>query len=68
MEIGYQHIPAKPTDIKWFVDAWGEPNNHVSAQHYHSVVYQAAVENYNDKIRKRDEKFLAETRALLRRR
>jgi hypothetical protein len=68
MEIGYKYIPAKPTDIRWFLEAWGEPNDHVSAQDYHLGVYQEAVENYNEKIRKRDEKFLAETRALLRRR
>lgn len=68
MEIGYKYIPAKPTDIKWFIEEWGEPNDHISAQNYHFGIYQEAVESYNEMIRKRDEKFMAETRALLRRR
>lgn len=67
-DIGYNFIPAKKTDIKWFVDSWGEPNQHISAQEYHASIYNEAFEKYRLKIQIRNEKSLAEFRALLKRR
>lgn len=44
--IGYNKLKANKTDIKWFVEAWGEPAYHVSAQDYHIDVWEAAVARY----------------------
>jgi hypothetical protein len=45
-EIGYNKLKANKTDIKWFVEAWGEPVSHISAQDYHNEAWEAAVEKY----------------------
>ena len=45
-EIGYSQLKANKTDIKWFIEAWKEPDCHVSAQSYHREVWGAAVANW----------------------
>ncbi len=49
-EIGYAHIGAQKTDIKWFVDAWGEPVKHQRVQDYHAIVWQDAISKYISKL------------------
>jgi len=50
-EIGYNHISAQKTDIKWFVDAWGEPEIHQKVQEYHATVWRDALDRYIQKHR-----------------
>lgn len=52
-EIGYKHIPASVTDAKWFVAAWGEPDDHKDPQKYHEKLWQTAILNLHNKIQKK---------------
>lgn len=49
-EIGYEHLRAQKTDVKWFVDAWGEPKKHQKVQEYHSDVWRDALNKYINKL------------------
>lgn len=65
-QIGFNELSATKTDVKWFVEAWGNPQNHRSAQDFHKKEWERAVRKYRKRRQQEDEKRRRELRRILR--
>ena len=56
-EIGYEKLELlNKTDVKWLVEAWGEPSTHQIAQQFHKALWKDAVQKYRANLRKEEAK------------
>jgi hypothetical protein len=54
--IGYgKLVLLNKSDRKWLIDAWGEPERHLSAQEFHRAHWESAVAAYREAAARRDE-------------
>lgn len=52
--IGYNKLPLlNKTDAKWILERWGEPEQHINAQHHFSEIWNFCVKQYV-KIKKKE--------------
>jgi hypothetical protein len=55
--IGYSKLPLQKTDIKWIVDAWGEPNDHHNAAFANRELLLEANNSFNAAAKEDEIKF-----------
>lgn len=66
-DLGYERLPLlNKTDVKWIVDAWGEPGNHATLQDLHGPTWDKYENAYCGIQSVRRDVFIGEITDLLR--
>lgn len=65
-ELGYKELELlSATDIKWFVEAWAEPQSHSTLYELHKQLWREYEDKLIDEHKAQDQRLISELRALL---